>query len=336
MGILPPGGYNRTLHQSFFTKCWLSWIEYEKKISLRRKVPIGPYIVDGLYENNTESTIYEAYGCYYHGHPVCFSGNIMNGVCNHKMCDLFAETKSRERTLQALGYQLVSLWECEFAQMQKDIPQLHQFLTSDTFTPPISPRDAFLVEGAMQHTCIIKQLQLKKIRYYYFCSLYPSVNKYCKYPVEHPTVIKHPQNLDVDAYFVLIKCKILALGTLFHPVLPVKIHGKLKFRLCMKCVEMKTTFPCAHSRKEQTFIGTWVTSELQLAVAKGYIVLQIYEVWHNTESSQYDKNTIPLLNSPFHFCYLTTYITDRLICVAIHIGERILLLGQIGESLYAI
>ena len=292
IGLLPPGGYNRQLHQSYFTKCWLGWVEYSNSIAIQREVSVGPYVVDGLHVSDTDvDTVYEAYGCYYHGHPQCYSGNIMNDVCNRKMHDLYTETKNREHALRAMGYKIVVMWECEFGQLKHANPALGQFLSSAAFTPPIMPREAFFGGRCNATRLYYRVKDTEKIRYYDFCSLYPSVNKYCRYPIKHPTVIKHPQGTNVNPFFGLIKCKVLAPGTLFHPVLPVKVKGKLMFPLCLKCVDKVATQPCAHSRKERAFIGTWVSCELQLAVSKGYIILQIFEVWHYPESSQYNKDT---------------------------------------------
>ena len=38
-------------------------------------------------------------------------------------------------------------------------------------------------------------------------------------------------------YFGIAKVDVLAPETILHPVLPVKLNGKLTFPLCVKCVE---------------------------------------------------------------------------------------------------
>ena len=35
----------------------------------------------------------------------------------------------------------------------------------------------------------------------------------------------------------IIKCKIVAPKNLYHPVLPIKMHGRLLFSLCRSCCE---------------------------------------------------------------------------------------------------
>ena len=85
-------------------------------------------------------------------------------------------------------------------------------------------------------------------------------------------------------YFGLIKCKVLAPSKLYHPVLPVRVKGKLFFPLCKQCV---TTCPdgCRHSEDERSFWGTFTTIEVMKAIEKGYKVLQIKQNWHFEETS---------------------------------------------------
>ena len=49
--------------------------------------------------------------------------------------------------------------------------------------------------------------------------------------------------------------------------------------------------PCEHPDTQRAFVGTWVTDELKKAVAVGYRVLQIHEVWHYSDVSQYNPET---------------------------------------------
>ena len=61
---------------------------------------------------------------------------------------------------------------------------------------------------------------------------------------------------NIDKVNGLIKCEILPPRNLYHPVLPVKMHGKL---ICRKCVEDKVQEDCMHeNEKDKVFSGTWV------------------------------------------------------------------------------
>ncbi|XP_053139987.1 uncharacterized protein LOC128339695 [Hemicordylus capensis] len=63
-------------------------------------------------------------------------------------------------------------------------------------------------------------------------------------------------------------------------LIPVKMNGKLMFPLCRLCADSQQLEQCSHNDEERALVGTWCTVELEVAVAKGYRVAQIYEVWH--------------------------------------------------------
>ena len=136
-----------------------------------------------------------------------------------------------------------------------------------------------------------------------FCSLYPTVQYYQKYPIGHPTKIFNPEKHDVS-WYGLIKCKVVPLRKLYHPVLPQRIkvvhkeeegkekksivYEKLIFTLCKACAEKADQNECEHTDDERSFIGTWTTDEINKAIEKGekrYKVLRTYKVWH------FDKST---------------------------------------------
>lgn len=123
-----------------------------------------------------------------------------------------------------------------------------------------------------------------------FCSLYPSVNKYAKYPLGHPEIITSNFR-QLSNYFGLAKVKVLPPRHLFHPVLPYLSNGKLKFPLCKTCADTENQDDCRCSDSDRVITGTWCTPELDLAVSKGYTILKFYEVYHFNESSQYDRTT---------------------------------------------
>ena len=107
-----------------------------------------------------------------------------------------------------------------------------------------------------------------------FCSLYPTVQYYLKYPIGHPTKIFNPEKYD---------SKVVAPKCLYHPVLSQRIkvgnYEKLIFTLCKACAETRNQNECEHTDDKRSFIGTW------RAIEKGYKVLRTYEVWH------FDKTT---------------------------------------------
>ena len=100
------------------------------------------------------------------------------------------------------------------------------------------------------------------------------MNKYSKYPIGHPKIITEHFE-DLENYFGLIKCKVLPPRELFLPVLPHKCKGKLMFPLCLECANIKSQTPCNHNDEQRSFIGTWISEELKLAVNKGYKIVKV-------------------------------------------------------------
>ena len=89
----------------------------------------------------------------------------------------------------------------------------------------------------------------------------------------------------------ILKCKVLPPKQLFHPVLACRIRQKLIFPLCYTCAQEGEQTFCSHSDEERSLVGTWVTVELEKALAMGYIILERYEAWHFSNTTQYNPIT---------------------------------------------
>ena len=63
------------------------------------------------------------------------------------------------------------------------------------------------------------------------------------------------------------------------------------FLLCRSCAEdCDTTNECTHENEEDSaLVYTWVSIELFAALGRGYRLLDVHEVWHFPETTQYDK-----------------------------------------------
>lgn len=291
----------------------------EKKLFINKKC----YKVDGYYydRENKMRNVYEFFGCYWHGCPKCYSPEeICKKDRNKKtMKELYNETKERLKTIEDYlkpNVKIHTIWECEFDQQK--YPEV------DPHLKPIDKRDAFY-GGRTETIQLYNNLSDLKGRYVDFCSLYPSVNKYCKYPIGHPITYT---DISVDDYiknnyFGIMKCKILPPKGLYHPVLPYKQSTsdnthKLLFGLCRTCMN-KISFKCKHidassdptlnkhdkiheikrckeckniknekcihSDEERVIVGTWSTIEIDKAIEKGYKLQKIYELEHFEKTS---------------------------------------------------
>ena len=119
-------------------------------------------------------------------------------------------------------------------------------------------------------------------------SLYPYVNKYSRYPVGHPEIITDHFD-DLGSYFGIAKVKVLSPRGLYHPVLPYRSNGKLKFPLCRTCADAESLETCTHTDEQRAITGTWCTPEIEMALEKGYKLVKIYEVYHWDNTTQYDR-----------------------------------------------
>lgn len=195
-------------------------------------------------------------------------------------------TTAKTDRLKKLGYNLKIIWECEFKEYLKQNPELDTHLNDNPMLMfnGINPRDAIYGGRTEVFKLYYKVKANEKIRYLDFCSLYPAVNLRGKYPLGHPKEIltgkkecDRIENLDtVDG---IIKCIVLPPQDLIIPVLPVRVRGKLYFSLCRTCTELESVQKCVHDEQKRALVGTWVISEVQLALRYGYKILHKIEMW---------------------------------------------------------
>jgi hypothetical protein len=99
-----------------------SWLDSINNGSIIRqftnKIDNKLYKVDG-YDPNT-NTIYEFYGDFWHGNINIYNENDINKVSKIKFGDLYKETINRESHLKTQNYNIVSIWENEFKENDKN------------------------------------------------------------------------------------------------------------------------------------------------------------------------------------------------------------------------
>ncbi|XP_077865962.1 uncharacterized protein LOC144353285, partial [Saccoglossus kowalevskii] len=149
IGVVPEKGYLSAQNQSADA---IRWMEYEAHVNntriqhvrnSRREMKIGPYHIDG-YDASTE-TLYEYYGCYFHGCPKCFPRrNETNRKNELSMTSLYERLLAREEWLKSKGYSLVTMWECDFKNLMKNNHKVERFVGNLDISNPIRGREAFL------------------------------------------------------------------------------------------------------------------------------------------------------------------------------------------------
>ena len=113
------------------------------------------------------------------------------------MAQLYQETTDREQDLKRDGWDVTSIWECQYNKMKKYDPDLMDFLQDYNLVEPLKPRDAFFggrTEAIKTHHRVEGE---EKLKYVDINSLYPWVQKTQQYPIGHTTILKG-DDIDID------------------------------------------------------------------------------------------------------------------------------------------
>ena len=263
----------------------------------------GKVRVDGY--DPIKKTVYEFQGCEFHGCPKCKKQRHVK-TWHHPdrtIEEMYELTKKKTDVLRKAGYTVKVEWECNFKRKLANDPTLQDMIKDLEWTAPLNPKEALFGGRTGLSSCYHKTVPGERIDYVDYTSLYPWVNKYGTYPLDHPTILKHPEEQNIDRYFGVAKVDIIAPEGLFHPVLPMKIDDKCMFTLCAACTWQQLDQPwhqrtnlCKHSDEQRKMTGTWCTEELKMAVQKGYRILKIHEVWHWSENERKTGLLAPYVN----------------------------------------
>ena len=280
--------YTKTDNYSKMSIIWLSYMAKAKGLDIQHALNMGEkkltidgvtYKVDGFCEKT--NTVYEFYGCFWHGCHNCYKSNIINSKNQKDMGTLNDQTIEKRENIKSAGYKHVSVYECQLNN-DKEFQNFAKNFNKE-IVEPLNPMDAFY-GGRTNATKLLYDFKENECgRYVDFCSLYPTVQYYKKYPIGHPVKIHSPEKYSKQ-WYGLIKCKVLPPRKLYHPVLSQRIkvdsYEKLVFTLCKTCAGTRNQNKCKHTDKKRSFIGTWTTDEVSKAIEKGYKILRTYEVWH--------------------------------------------------------
>ena len=281
---IPPQGYVARHNHSYKSIQWLESVAASSGVFIQHarnvgEYKIGNYRVDGYDREN--SVAYEFYGCRWHSCPKCFPDrSAKDPQTGQTMNEIYNETIKREKYLRNRVKDVKVIWECEFDLMVRTNNILAEFVSNIDVPERLKIRDAFFGGRVNAIKLHYEAKEGEKIYYYDFTSLYPYVNKYTDLPVGHPTIITKEFDYSMKSYFGIAKLKILPPKSLYHPVLPYRSNGKLKFPLCRTCADLESQNPCQCSDDERSILGTFCTPEIQKAIQKDYVIKNIYEVYH--------------------------------------------------------
>ena len=134
---------------------WLRHMECEDGVKIMSKVTngreckIGPFFVDGMaILPNGKTRIYEFNGCYWHRHN-CL---LCKKLYTEEDRKIYERTIAREKFLKKCGFEVKSIWECEFRELQKSHPALDNpfdFISPFTRKNRKSVTEHELIQGVM-------------------------------------------------------------------------------------------------------------------------------------------------------------------------------------------
>jgi hypothetical protein len=281
LAVISGHGYQANRRTSHEATEWLEWENMSANGRIQhgrngKEEKMGSYFVDGI--DHQTKTVYEYNGCVFHGHPECTEEEDRIPFGNLTMREAYEAWETRVEVIRGLGYTIEVKWSCEWLQERKD-PDVSQFLTNLNLREPLLPRDAFKGGRTNAARLLYETKPGEKILHYDIVSLYPTVNKKDQYPIDHPEIIVNPTD-DVRNYYGFVFCKVQPPKRLRFPVLPTTINEKLMFVLCGTCAKDNCQKICRHKPAERSLKGVWTTPELHRALDRGYVVEEVYEVWH--------------------------------------------------------
>ena len=315
--IIPPDGGHDT-----YSKVSIEWLEYmserlgekiEHGLNGREHtVPnedgTGTYRLDGYVPANEHHgpLAFSFYGDIHHGCVKCFPKyrevskmtdgsfeedqglrKMRHPYTGQSMTELYQKTKRREEYLKSLGYEVFTQWECEWKALKNNNPDLADYVAGLNIPDRLRPRDAFYGGRTNCTKLYYKTKEGEWVCYVDFTSLYPYINKYAEYIFGAPKVITKDFT-KLEDYFGICYVKVLPPKGLYHPVLPLKMNGKLFFPLCNDCAMVERQTRCRCPPDKRVLTGAWATPELELAVDKGYRIVKWLEVLHWGQRTKYD------------------------------------------------
>ena len=88
--------------------------------------------VDGYHKQS--NTVFQFHGCIFHGCPksdCCKTkGHLVNPINGQLFTTLYTDTKEKERYLKCLGYNVVTIFECEWDYVKQNSDSIRQFVSS--------------------------------------------------------------------------------------------------------------------------------------------------------------------------------------------------------------
>ena len=286
----------------------LDWLESQHNIKIQRNVNLGMVMTfDGFHRDDSGNVrVFEYHNCYWHGCEKCYphvpntSGLRVIGKEKRNVLLQRVRDMKKRKVCKELGYELQEVWTHDIHNNMY-IKERKKEHVRRRKIPSIKHREA-LYGGRTNATVLFYECKsTEKIQYFDINGLYPHVMMNKTYPCAHPKMIFEFPSENLNDYFLrgnffgLIEAKVKTPLQLKHPVLPVKINGKLMFPLCELCAS-ESCRQCNHGNR-RGLTGVWFTEEVKYAIHCGYEIVEIFQI-ENYPVSDIAKNPFRLFVSP--------------------------------------
>ena len=160
------------LHDAYYSQKSNTHVETsEKKPCFKLKK--NRFVADG-YDNKT-NTIYEYYGCYWHGCPKCHPNNK----------EKYNRTMERRQMLMDTGYKMCEMWEHDWLDIKQNDLGISQreYVEQSARNQTIVTRAALFGGRTEAFKSYHECNEDEEIHYYDVTSLYPTVNALDEHPI---------------------------------------------------------------------------------------------------------------------------------------------------------
>jgi len=201
-------------------------------------------------------------------------------------------------------------WECLFKKKTK---KNYVLFTENYFLPHcllrLKPRDT--IRGAFSDVYALKWNRKENENETFYCTDVNGLYSYCAInfsymtgklsiligqPLRKLQIINNKFYYNEKSVMGAIFLKILPPKNLYAPFLLYrKKDGTVVNTLCKMCAELLMK-SCTHSEEDRSFIATYMTNEVELALCLGYKILQIYEAHIYTSKEPILRDFISKIN----------------------------------------
>ncbi|KAH7669989.1 hypothetical protein AAVH_42789, partial [Aphelenchoides avenae] len=190
------------------------------------------------------------------------------------------------------------MWECQLKDTLKEEErdEMKQFFADCIDTGPLDPRQAFFGGRTGPISLRYKRKRGYAIKYLDVNSLYPHVMRK-EYPISKPTLIAHIG----DEGFVSDVSWAMPADNPYRGLVKVRVHPPkhlVPHGVASSVDRRPYREPgCDHTEEQRSWVGTYFTDELNLALSHGYRVDKVIGVWHWDDDQWTDQHFKGYINT---------------------------------------